>query len=744
MGTLPPTRKRSSRACDGCKQRRMKCEDIMPSSTTNEPTCKLCRESGVDCTFETPVRKRGPAPGFRRPAGSPRGKGGSDDEGEGSADGGDRAPNGSGGEASSRKPAERHIAPPGRRRRAPLLGLPPALVDELLAVYFTHVHNVWPLIYKPMFNPHATSAPLLLAMLSIAACVTLPSGKDGLDSDKLFAMAESALHHDRTESRIDILQALMVLSLRQTGCGNKRSAFAYGGRASIMALNLGLHLAPSGPTDAGDLELRSRVYWNVYVLDKILAEETGRPFLLPYRRSSTAMPSTDEADEYEPWPPQTASSAPLPRSVRHVPPRRGHVMSFFVWTCRLGMLVEDILDLEVIGPPISHKWDDDYVTSLQEQHDVVQRAERIGKSLDEWRRLLPKHLDIDLSGQTQPLPHCVVGMAWYHCVKILLYSRFIKQRNPLNAHVDGAALAERAHRTCSESAEACVDLLAHLDRHKLLAQVSADVIHMLSIVTLFEAFDATDPDEALAHRAKVNFAQCCIWLRDFSASWPAASMHKVFFEGLIQGGLRISSGDLPPDSPEAAFSPATPSMPEELRVMGRNLATGRSASSVAGATPRTMTTPGSTGPGPSTLPDPGPAPAPGPSLFQLPQFYWNHLTTVPMEGGQGEPEQRADLDFEFDMHSQSAQGHTPEMLPPMPYPHDGVRGMHPSASDNLRNLDMRYPPAHPHANGSEPAFIPPSAAWAGAPVIGPHSGPQDQAAIYAALMSYMVEAAKTS
>jgi hypothetical protein len=159
-----------------------------------------------------------------------------------------------------------------------------------------------------------------------------------------------------------------------------------------------------------------------------------------------------------------------------------------------------------------------------------------------------------------------------------------------------------------------------------------------------------------------------------------------------------------------------------------------------------MTTPGSTGPPPNPLPEPGATP--GPSLFQLPQFYWNHLTTVPMDPTQGEPEQRGDFDFEFDLQSQSATGHTPEMPPPMPYPHDGVRGMHPSASDNVnvRNMDMqRYPPPPPpHTNGSEPPFIPPSAAWAGAPVMGPHAGPQDQAAIYAALMSYMVEAAKTS
>lgn len=41
----------------GCKLRRMKCEELAPSSN-GEMTCKLCREAGTDCTFETPVRKR--------------------------------------------------------------------------------------------------------------------------------------------------------------------------------------------------------------------------------------------------------------------------------------------------------------------------------------------------------------------------------------------------------------------------------------------------------------------------------------------------------------------------------------------------------------------------------------------------------------------------------------------------------------------------------------------------------------
>lgn len=103
------------------------------------------------------------------------------------------------------------------------------------------------MIYKPLFNAQTASPPLLLSMLAIAACVSTKekTAFSDWDEDKLFRRAESSLHHCRMESRIDIVQALILLSLRQTGCGDKRSAFSYAGRACCMALNLGLNLAPT-------------------------------------------------------------------------------------------------------------------------------------------------------------------------------------------------------------------------------------------------------------------------------------------------------------------------------------------------------------------------------------------------------------------------------------------------------------------------------------------------------------------
>jgi hypothetical protein len=73
-------------------------------------------------------------------------------------------------------------------------------------------------------------------------------------------MAESALHRCRMECRVDIIQSLILLSLRQTGCGDKHSAFTYAGRACCMALNLGLNLAPPPFEAPADNELRARVY----------------------------------------------------------------------------------------------------------------------------------------------------------------------------------------------------------------------------------------------------------------------------------------------------------------------------------------------------------------------------------------------------------------------------------------------------------------------------------------------------
>lgn len=314
----------------------------------------------------------------------------------------------------------------------------------------------------------------------------------------------------------------------------------------------------------------------------------------------------------------------------------------------------------------------------------------------------------------------------------MLHSRFIK-RYP--RATNAPELSANAHKTCTAASEAVVDLLALLDRHKLLGQVSSDAIHMLSMITLFVAFDASDPDEELAHRAKVNFAQCCIWLRDFSSSWPAASAHKVFFEALIHGGLKLSSGDLDDTtgpagpSPVSTVSPAvnSPSLPEGLRTMGRNLA--------GGSQPPTPVQ-RSMGP-PAT---PGSAPTPGgPSLFQLPQFYWNNIMS---EGGAGPSDapSGATMPWEWDL---SDLGSTPVTLPQNDWNGSmgAQQGMNAGPSGSNGNDMGNGPPfTIPGTQGGTGEWN--NASFMGGSGGGTASDQAAQAAIYSQLMSYMVEAAK--
>lgn len=416
----------------------------------------------------------------------------------------------------------------------------------------------------------------------------------------------------------------------------------------------------------------------------------------------------NEADEFETWPPLPTSSLPLPRSVRHIVPRRGYVMSCFVWTCQLGMVVEDILDMDRPGlPPGTDPRLVD--NSLQERDETIRRAETLSNRLDVWRSTIPRSIDVNLMAQNgiSPFPHHVVGVSWYYTAQILLLSRFIKRRNsPFPPTEAEAEFSKRAHRTCSGAAEAVVELLAYLDRHKLLNHTSADIIHILSLATLFEAFDSSDTDQALADRAKMNFAQCCIWLRDCSASWPAASAHKLFFEGLIQGGLKLSSADMPDGvamSPDTATSPP---LPEGLRAVGRNLSTSERD------LPRV------------SLPPTGIS-----SLFQLPQFYWNHLTN-------GGPMPSMGLDMNL-LSPDATTSVLPDWHTPTDYGSSGGgRGF---GVDGMGGFAVSDPPS----TGNFSWGTPMDGAPLGNAAAGNMQGTADQAAIYSALMSFMVEAAKS-
>lgn len=139
------------------------------------------------------------------------------------------------------------------------------------------------------------------------------------------------------------------------------------------------------------------------------------------------MPSINETDELETWPPLPMSSALVPASVRHIIPRRGHVMSGFVWSTRMAMIYEDILNLDAQTPSSAlgvqaqgsgygldgaglkgSTWDQQYEQWKSGRGDDV---EGLAAQMDALRASVPDYLEVDMDPSISPLPQSVIMLA---------------------------------------------------------------------------------------------------------------------------------------------------------------------------------------------------------------------------------------------------------------------------------------------------------------------------------------------
>ena len=69
--------------------------------------------------------------------------------------------------------------------------------------------------------------------------------------------------------------------------------------ASGMAIELELHKATGDDVDPTFAQVSSRLWWNLFVLDKMIACELGKPVLLRSEDANVHFPSATESDEYQ-------------------------------------------------------------------------------------------------------------------------------------------------------------------------------------------------------------------------------------------------------------------------------------------------------------------------------------------------------------------------------------------------------------------------------------------------------------
>ncbi|KAG9254452.1 C6 transcription factor [Emericellopsis atlantica] len=307
-------------------------------------------------------------------------------------------------------------------------GVEPDLGMHLLSIHWNRQHHSCLITYRPAFmRDMACGGPyfskLLLNAIYFAASKFSPRlevRKDPGDVRtagwRYRGRVRELLGGALDRSDVTTIQALLLMTNSLFALGDERSAaWLYAGLAFRMLIDLGLHVDLTGTRRFSDedLEVRRRVFWAAFVVDKIQSLYQGRPSTLKESDALVPIKFLDSYEELEHWQPFAYSS-----STTHYPGSPAYSNSTFASLCRLSLTMSEILNSIYTER-----------SSDQTPRELSTMLEKLQLRLDNWRRDLPPHLQLDPGRQSRemeyPPPHVFSLNAMYNVLIILLHRPFV-------------------------------------------------------------------------------------------------------------------------------------------------------------------------------------------------------------------------------------------------------------------------------------------------------------------------------
>ncbi|GMK55902.1 hypothetical protein CspeluHIS016_0209580 [Cutaneotrichosporon spelunceum] len=289
-------RKRVTRACDKCHRNGSKC-----SRTPGGDRCVRCVELGIPCTFDRPVKRRGP------PARRARVE---DDEPSASLLPSLLIPQTPGEGTSTWSPSSPpHNASSSFWRYDDLLDRP--TVEGLADIYHRTMYPLRPFIHWPTMAANIRAGRyrsnwgvfmVTAAVCAMAAGKLADGGVPGNVPSSLqeraatlaaecYAVAVAAVQRDSDtelpDNVLPLLKARMILGCTCMQRGSRTAALAHYGTFSILSAQVGFHDEATWPRDLDEIERqeRRRLFWFAYQADFYTSTTLGLP---PKHRESRA------------------------------------------------------------------------------------------------------------------------------------------------------------------------------------------------------------------------------------------------------------------------------------------------------------------------------------------------------------------------------------------------------------------------------------------------------------------------
>ncbi|KAJ5959780.1 uncharacterized protein N7479_006930 [Penicillium vulpinum] len=355
-------------------------------------------------------------------------------------------------------------------------GVDPEAGMHLLSIYWSRQLYTAQIIYRPAFmRDMACEGPYFSKLLlnAIFFVTSKHCDRPELRSDpndittagwKFRQRFTQLLRDCFDKSEITTLQALLIMSNALfSRCDERSLSWLYAGNAFNMFIDLGLHVLPAVDSiSAEELEIRKRVLWGAYLIDKIQCLFQGRPPLLNRVNLRASLDFLDDYDELEPFQGITYMTT-KPREV--IPSMN---VSLLTNLCKLTTIVERVLR---------------EIYSESRESNLVHRAnisEEIKSQLRIWRQSLPDQLDyLSFPDQAVLLPQSACLLALFNVLIILVH-------RPLIIGHDGITNSTTAHESvnaCTAAANQIVQILHDYSQHFSLSSAP----YMLSYATYISA-----------------------------------------------------------------------------------------------------------------------------------------------------------------------------------------------------------------------------------------------------------------
>ncbi|CZR51801.1 uncharacterized protein PAC_01678 [Phialocephala subalpina] len=454
------------------------------------------------------------------------------------------------------------------------INVPLHISSRLFQAYFRCIHPIWPVLYKPLYNSldhnqllEALALPLVYAIMSLAVLIQDVDGEllsKHEQAQNYFEFALKALRdtpgNQRSKSLLELqpsivhCQVLTILALQQHSIGSFSQAGSLCASASYMAIDQSLHRNSESDNHV-DTQIKSRLWWSIYTLEKMLSCEMSRPTLLRAEEADTPFPSVDESDEFEFYS-ESANAGTAMKNTRRQPLKLRTISAFHT-SIRIAMIMESV-SRQIYSIAARQRIREDRQAGEETRLRLWAELHAYELAMD------ASPLKLDITGSSMSVPVTVTNYIFIWATTILLHRPFIDSWQPSSTENRVLSSQNDPNEICFYAANRICSTIQMYTQ--FIEGLPCDLIFPIFVAAniLLRRWQQSGGEDV---EIRLQLDLCAKWLNGLGKSWKGAeSRHKIIVES-----INLNSRDAQPSDPDPSQSAFNSEQPNPLSNSAVNL-----------------------------------------------------------------------------------------------------------------------------------------------------------------------------